>query len=685
MIMKKIANIFNSFYFHLFVSIIFSYLIVTDGFPYLSLAVFFAFYGTVFYLQKTKKTWFINSIYALILFLSAFLFIRSNPILIFFNISSLLVLGGVLVLEPYKNSIITTVFSPIITFFESISKNRYPKPVYKAKKTNNILTNFFEYLYSNIIVVLFTIFLSLFVSALLTKVNPIYKGFVDSFLDYLSFSFKDFFKFLDKIFNDYFMGRVFIAGLIFTLFTPVVVLAKEKISAGRKFLEFGFKLSLLLPKVVLSIILTVFVFAQIKLYTASPELLSKLGYTNSQKTNEVFYQLLFVSLIIFLLIYNDRIRKKLNEIFTYILITFGLLLDFFALRSDLDYINLYGFTFKRLYGIAIVIWILGLFLLFIFNYFKKNKSSLLVKESIIFTATLIIGINFANFDYMIAHKSPPSVEAGTDYNYIIYNLSNDGMYLQKVAEEEIKHYEKLEESSYRDYSLSSIFLDYDILKSKYGGEKINFRTFNLSEYRAFKKIDQAQMKAIEERFEEVKREGNKKTKAIQEESKKPSEGAIYRYGKWHEVGTAGYYYERGFDYWRNSKDYKNAEKYYKQALEVDPNYPPALSSLGMIKANFYYEYDAGIEMMEKAHKEDASWPFSTFNLAITYHDWAVRTAQNCNDQTCYNLATDRQSKAFYYYQYTLDNYKKDNNYSYFLDKVKEVEPSFNRGGMYFKY
>lgn len=62
---------------------------------------------------------------------------------------------------------------------------------------------------------------------------------------------------------------------------------------------------------------------------------------------------------------------------------------------------------------------------------------------------------------------------------------------------------------------------------------------------------------------------------------KPTTEGIYRYGNFYEKDSAGYYYELGFDKWRENTDYENAKTYYEKALEVDPNYAPALSSLGL--------------------------------------------------------------------------------------------------------
>ncbi|MBD3250732.1 MAG: hypothetical protein GF381_04160 [Candidatus Pacebacteria bacterium] len=54
-----------------------------------------------------------------------------------------------------------------------------------------------------------------------------------------------------------------------------------------------------------------------------------------------------------------------------------------------------------------------------------------------------------------------------------------------------------------------------------------------------------------------------------------------------DTSKAEEYYWQGFDIWVKTKDYEKSSQYYRQALEADPDFAPALSSLGYIRAVFY--------------------------------------------------------------------------------------------------
>lgn len=128
-----------------------------------------------------------------------------------------------------------------------------------------------------------------------------------------------------------------------------------------------------------------------------------------------------------------------------------------------------------------------------------------------------------------------------------------------------------------------------------------------------------------------------------------SKDAIYRYGKWHEPGTAGYYYELGFDKWINTKDFKAAGYYYKKALEIDPNYPPALSSYGFILAADENKFKEGEAYLLRAIELDPTWAYAPYNLALVY-----------------DIAGNWE-KSKEWIDYTTKNFKDHPDYSYFME------------------
>lgn len=91
---------------------------------------------------------------------------------------------------------------------------------------------------------------------------------------------------------------------------------------------------------------------------------------------------------------------------------------------------------------------------------------------------------------------------------------------------------------------------------------------------------------------------------------------IYRYGEWHEEGTAGYYYELGFDKWSANRDWQGAKVLYAKALEVDPNYTRALCSYGYIIGAFENQFTKGEEYIQKGMQNDPTWAYCPFNLGI---------------------------------------------------------------------
>ena len=116
-----------------------------------------------------------------------------------------------------------------------------------------------------------------------------------------------------------------------------------------------------------------------------------MDYSNSMQTNEVFAQLSIVALVIFGLVYNDKSRKESAKISTYVLLIQAVFLTFVALKSVFDYSTTWGFTQKRLYGYAVILWILGLLISFTYKYVKEVSNTFFIKTSIIYSAFILLG------------------------------------------------------------------------------------------------------------------------------------------------------------------------------------------------------------------------------------------------------------------------------------------------------
>lgn len=142
----------------------------------------------------------------------------------------------------------------------------------------------------------------------------------------------------------------------------------------------------------------------------------------------------------------------------------------------------------------------------------------------------------------------------------------------------------------------------------------------------------------------------------------PSEEEIFRYGRWIKPNTPDYYFELGFDAWIERKDWQTAAKYYQKSLDLDPNFAPALSSLGYIKGQFMGQFDTGEAMLKKAMELDPSWAYAPFNLGILY-----------------NLH-GRPNDAKKYMEYTLATYPDHPDISHFRQMYRSMQDHWKENG-----
>jgi tetratricopeptide (TPR) repeat protein len=139
-------------------------------------------------------------------------------------------------------------------------------------------------------------------------------------------------------------------------------------------------------------------------------------------------------------------------------------------------------------------------------------------------------------------------------------------------------------------------------------------------------------------------------------------GEIFRYGRWLKPNTPDYYFELGFDAWSERKDWQTAAKYYQKSLDLDPNFAPALSSLGYIKGEFMGQFDTGEAMLKKAMELDPSWAYAPFNLGILYD------------------LHGRPSDAKHYMEYTLATYPNHPDIQHFRQMYKSMQEHWKETG-----
>jgi hypothetical protein len=472
-----------------FCSAFFSYLLtVLPFFPYLGLSIFFILLATLVFIFKKQKTIYNLTFYLLTCITALFIFIRANPFLTFLNFTAVCFLGTWLILgENGQNSFINLIFSPLNLVSKTLqTKNKYKFDWSYLKFKNKQIDG--KRLNSAASSVLITLFVLAVVVPLLSYANPFFKDLLIKFFKFFDFR-KLFEKFLEKSFVLYSWRAVIF--LIFLGLLPRMLSwanKRKKIKPAVKFIKLN---HLLVPKIALAIILAIFFVTQTQLYFATEETLKTLGYTHSQYAREVFAHLGIVSLIVFGLIYNDNKKKALNKTITWFLIIQGIFLNSLALKSVYDYSTKWGFTYKRLYGYTFVIWLYGIFLFFTLKYLRKQKNLLFIRSLSIFSSLVLLGINLANFDFLVYHKSQSRTGEGIDYYYLSH-LSVDShsfkeqldILLEKINQVDLNKKDKAFYSN-ADAAIR-LTVKMQNLKAKY--ESLPWQSFNLSEYREYRKI-----------------------------------------------------------------------------------------------------------------------------------------------------------------------------------------------------
>lgn len=197
-----------------------------------------------------------------------------------------------------------------------------------------------------------------------------------------------------------------------------------------------------------------------------------------------FFQLMFVSLINFGIIFisninkKEKTEKKYTKIMSILIIAFTIIIIISAFYRMYLYEQEYGYTYLRLF----VYFILATELLItipIIMYILKNNVNL-VKSSIIIITTMYLILNFINIDYVIAQKNinryfENNESKSIDLSYLIKNTDTDAIaQMAKLLNskdmqvvQSVKYYLKEQE---------------EILEN----EKINLLELNLSKLRAKK-------------------------------------------------------------------------------------------------------------------------------------------------------------------------------------------------------
>ena len=469
----------------LVLSFIFSFLIISfKYFPQTGIALSVSTFAILAFTLKKKKAKFDGLYFTFVLLFSLALIVRSSPLVIFMNLI-VIAFFGLLMLAPDmsgKNSLIEQIYSAFAFLLRSIFavKSDYYLEYGKNKKQpekNTVLRT--------VLGIILTVIVMAAVLPLLSSANPIFQKIVQNVLNVINSS--SFFKWLGNENIAIWVTRL-IFFAISALFIPKFLTSMNKADTNHFPISTASKgIPLSIPKIFLTITIFVFFVTQMQLYFAGDASLAALGISQSQRTRDVFTQLSVVAGIILLLIYNDRGKDKMARIFNWILGISGVFLCLMAYKSVFEYINAWGLTSKRLYGLMFATWVLGIFILYFKNYAGKNLNAWFIQKSIIFTGIVLLLINIFNFDYLIYHVDTAKTGQGVDYNYLT-RLSADSLSYKEQCD-------FLEETIAKD-NFSEIYHSANPLtflnkvrnlQKKYSN--FDFRSFSLLEYLEYKQIE----------------------------------------------------------------------------------------------------------------------------------------------------------------------------------------------------
>lgn len=473
---KIIAD--NVPFFSFILSVIVAWLLIPleTGFPMVAFVIFFMGLSTLVYGIRKNRHWFDTILYLGILSLSCFLLIRANEATQFITFMFVFFFGSLLILPlSREHSLLTLILTPFTAVLESFtgkSQFNYSLSIFeKLQETKNL---------KPLLPTFGITFLFLGVTIpLLASANPIFKDLLESVLNLFN---------LSSLLNYFNEEQIFINILRFVLLIFLSYAIPRALTASIQGAEiqednFSLPINFLIPKIAMGLLLIIFFITQAQLYFATPEILQSLGYTNARLTNEVFFQVTLVAFIIFFLAYLDKERKTLNNRLTYFLIIEAFFLVGMAFKSVFDYTIVWGFSEKRLWGYATMTWLSGALILFLYYYIKQIPLYRFFQYIVTYTIVVLLGINVANFDYLISHFS----QSQKDYQYLS-TLSPDSQVYNETLEIIVIDIEKSDEKDYEKIEAAyKLIRKIDVLQQKYGND-IPINSFNFSEYREYMRV-----------------------------------------------------------------------------------------------------------------------------------------------------------------------------------------------------
>jgi hypothetical protein len=468
-----------------FLSFAFSYLLITlRYFPHFGVALSFILFILLAFKFKKEKVKDTKIFFVLALIFSTLIFVRSEPFITFLNLLAALLFGLLLCIPGSKSnfSFSDHVFASLSFVVRSLLawESEYFLE-FKSEKNKFNPAKVVEVIFGIVAAVI----LVAIVLPLLSSANPFFRSIVENI-----WKFFDLQNLLTRIGyqNMFIWSFRFLFFFVFLFLIPkVLTLMNIKSSKIFPFSIKSEKLPLQIPKLVLAVIILVFFITQLQFYFASDAVLSNMGISHSERTREVFAQLSLVAGIILALVYNGRNKDYFGKVINWILGVQGIFLTFMAYKSVFEYIDAWGLTYKRLYGLTFATWIAGIFVLFFINYKKGDAISWFVRKTIIFSAGLLIAVNVLNFDYLIYHFGESKTGQGVDYTYLS-SLSADSLSYkdQFLKLEEITRAGKYGEVEYDNKNPLIILSKIEELQKKY--ERFDIRSLNFLDFLQYRLV-----------------------------------------------------------------------------------------------------------------------------------------------------------------------------------------------------
>lgn len=369
---------------------------------------------------KNNKFWWAGWIASLIL--GGFLAIRSNEIINVLNVMTVILLNillGVLAKEPKSDlefiRLIETGATFLLSWFKALwgtgkaVLSRLPK---KGNKGEKVIIGII------ISLPLLAVFGGLFYAA-----DPIFAQLINRMrLPEID---------LSKIIN---------IRTIFTLLffgAMAAVLAHKLAEKKAGFRAWKYINETQIAGLILQGLFLIFTIIQIRYFGINTETLQQMGLTFSQYTRQGYSQMIISCLlawgVVYGLDYLIRSQKVLGNkqitLSRLLSMTFMVEILIFVASATMRnwlYQNAYGFTQFRLLGFWLSLWIVAIVVI-TFIKIKRDKSvNFLVRNMILASLIILIGINIFNIDRTIAVTRPAKMAQGVDYEYMA-RLSNDAV------------------------------------------------------------------------------------------------------------------------------------------------------------------------------------------------------------------------------------------------------------------